>query len=202
MVPPMLRLRATIVPLLIALLVAPASAGETDARTNRAAMKHYDRGLKLYMSSDFSGARDEFQAARDLVDAPQFLFNLAQCARNLGEHEDAVKLYEEFLLRMPEAPNRAKVEEYVAAERALLPVEPPPPPKVEAPPPPPKVEPPPPPPPAPPTTRLWQRKWFWYAAGGAAAVVLIVLTVGLSVGLSGTSGTELGLRDLGTLVRF
>lgn len=199
----MLRLRAALVCFLIAALVGPAQAGDPTAKTNRQAMKHYEKGLKLYTASDFTGARDEFHAARELVDAPQFLFNLAQCARNLGEHEDAVKLYEEFLLRMPEAPNRAKVEEYIAAERALLPVEapPPPPPKVEAPPPPPPPAPPPPAPPPPPTP-IWKKPWFPYAAGGAAAVVVVVITVGLVVGLSGTSGTQLGVRDLGELVRF
>jgi tetratricopeptide (TPR) repeat protein len=178
---------------------APAWGGES---AKAAAKRHYEKGLKLYTQSEFAGARDEFQAARELVDAPQFLFNLAQCARNLGDHDEAIALYEKFLERMPAAPNRAKVDEYLASERALIAPRPvPAKPKVEEPP---KIVAPLPPPPPPPATPpppsapkpAWQRAWLWIVVGGAV-VAAAGISVGLALGLSGTSGTELGVHDLG-----
>jgi tetratricopeptide (TPR) repeat protein len=186
----------------LAIGAGTARAGEVTAQARREARRHYEKGLTLYTASDFTAAREEFRSARALIDAPELIFNLAQCARNLGDHEEALALYQEFLARVPGAPNRARVEEYVAAERALLkPVAPP----VEKPvvqEPPKVVTGPAPAPPAPPPQRpVWKRPWFWIVVGGAA-LAAAGLAVGLALGLSSPVGTELGVRDLGPLVRF
>ncbi len=109
---------ALAIAVMLAALAPAVRAGEGSAR--REAMRHYEGGNKLYADSDFLGAREEFLAARALVDAPELLFNLAQCARNLGDHDEALDLYRQFLERKPDAPNRARVEEFIAAEEALL----------------------------------------------------------------------------------
>lgn len=67
--------------------------------------------------------------------------------------------------------------------------------------------PPPPPPPPPPKEkpfleRLLRPPLVWIAGGAAAAVVILVVVIGLAVGLSGDSGTQLGVRDLGVRAWF
>src|SRR5262249_44458780 len=50
--------------------------------------------------------------------APELLFNIGQCYRNLGRYEEATKSYQAFLRVTPNAPNRAKVEALIAEMEA------------------------------------------------------------------------------------
>lgn len=62
------------------------------------ATQHYNMGR-------FEEACVEYQRAYDVFAAPQLLFNLGQCNRELGHHERAVFFFERFLEQMPDAPN-------------------------------------------------------------------------------------------------
>jgi tetratricopeptide (TPR) repeat protein len=89
---------------------APAVIAEDDIA---AARTHWQRGTRLYEVGDYREALDEFKAAHVAKPDPAFLYNIAQCHRQLGEAEQAITLYKRFLAASPNAPNRAEVERRV-----------------------------------------------------------------------------------------
>lgn len=110
-----------------------------------AAKTHYTEGLKRYNLGEFSKALDEFKTAYLAKPDPAFLFNIAQCQRQLGQFDDAARSYKAFLRESPDVPQaqREQVQKLItdmetaakeaAAHRALPPTETRPP-KAEAPP--------------------------------------------------------------------
>ncbi len=159
----------------VLLLVGVAGAEEARA----VAKSRYEQGLKLYNLTDYRGAREAFKAAYLAVPEPAFLFNLGQCARMLGETEEALRLYRNYLRAAGEVAQRAEVEQLIADQETLLRRR-----AEERPPvgiaPPPATSPPlvvsARPPSAP------SRRWIWIVVG--AAVVASALAIGLGVGLA------------------
>jgi tetratricopeptide (TPR) repeat protein len=162
--------------LLIALVftaLAARSAAADDAAT-RAAKLHFDRGEKLYALTRFSEALDEYQKAFEARPIPDFLFNIGQCYRNLGDYDSAIFSYRKYLTAAPDAPNRAQVEQLIGdlearkdrsdTRRLGLQRRPePPPPATDH------------PPDHPPDHPLYTRWWFWtgIAVVGAAGGVTV-----------------------------
>jgi tetratricopeptide (TPR) repeat protein len=102
--------------LTLAVAIAPAFApaiARADTAAERAAKRHYDRGRRLFDLQKFDEALEQFQKAYDADPLPDFLFNIGQCQRNLGDYEAAVFSFKKFLKLDPEAPNRAKVEKLI-----------------------------------------------------------------------------------------
>src|SRR6185295_7060570 len=62
-------------------LAARVAAADDPARDS--ARQHFERGEKLYAVTRFSEALEEYQKAFDAVPLAGFLFNIAQCYRNL-----------------------------------------------------------------------------------------------------------------------
>jgi tetratricopeptide (TPR) repeat protein len=81
--------------------------------TERAARRHYERGQKLFNLQKFDEALEQFQKAYDAKPIPDFLFNIGQCHRNLGDYESAIFSFKKFLKLDPEAPNREQVEKLI-----------------------------------------------------------------------------------------
>lgn len=94
---------------LCAVLVLARVAYADDPAT-RAAKRHFDRGQKLFTLGKFDEALDEYQKAFDASPIPDFLYNIGQCHRNLGNYEQAIFSFKRFLQLDPEAQNRDKVE--------------------------------------------------------------------------------------------
>jgi tetratricopeptide (TPR) repeat protein len=90
--------------------VAYADADDTGTRT---AKRHYNRGQKLFALQKFDAALEQFQKAFDARQSPEFLFNIGQCHRNLGDYEAAIFSFKRYLKLDPDAPNREKVEELI-----------------------------------------------------------------------------------------
>ena len=88
-----------------------AAADDPDLRT---AKRHFERGEKLYALTKFSEALDEYQKAFDAKPIPDFLFNIGQCYRNLGDYDSAIFSYRKYLKLAPDAPNRDKVEQLIS----------------------------------------------------------------------------------------
>jgi tetratricopeptide (TPR) repeat protein len=107
-------------PLLLALLLAVVShvavvgTARADDPAMRAAKRHYERGQKLFGLQKFDEALDEFQKAFDAKPIPDFLFNIGQCQRNLGDYDAAIFSFKRYLKLDPDASNREKVEELIA----------------------------------------------------------------------------------------
>ncbi len=203
----MMRPFLTIALLLLA-LASPAHADNRDKA--RAAFR---LGSQHYSLGEYKDALTAFKEAYRNYEDPSFLFNIAQCERQLDQRADAIREYRMYLVYAPDATNRedvrqliARLEQELTAERATKAA---PPPGVQPPKPEPAVAaaatPAPsltltaaaPPPRETPTYKKW---WVWTlvgvaVAGGAAA--------GLAVGLghSGAS-TPTASTSFGTVSPF
>jgi tetratricopeptide (TPR) repeat protein len=194
----------------LAVLLAFSIAGQARAQNpspEELARRHHERGTTFYNLGQFEEAISEFRKGYEQKGDPVFLLNIGEAYRQLGAHEKALFFYRRYLSAMPAAPNRAEIDEKVAAlqqlvdaqQRARSPAPPQPlPPRLTDGPPlvPSQTEnglvSHPPPPPGP----LWQRWWFWAGVGGLVAG-------GIAVGLlvSSAHQTKPPPTDLGT-VRF
>lgn len=96
----------------LACLAAARPAYAEDPAT-RMAKRHYDRGQKLFALQKFDQALEQFQQAFDAKPIPDFLFNIGQCHRNLGDYEAAIFSFKRYLKLAPDAPNREQVEELI-----------------------------------------------------------------------------------------
>jgi tetratricopeptide (TPR) repeat protein len=179
--------------LAVALAARVAAADDTATRT---AKRHFERGQKLYALAKFREALDEYQQAFDARPIPDFLFNIGQCYRNLGDYDSAIFSYKKYLATAPDAPNHAQVEQLIEdlqtkkdqedARRLALDRPPPPPAPAAAPAPTPA------PPPAPPSSgRIYTRWWFWTGVGVIAAGAGVA-TYELTRPGSGPPSTSLG----------
>ena len=94
--------------------VVKEEAPPTDART------HFERGQKFFENKKFRDALEEYKDAYQLDPQPAFLYNIAQCYRELGQAEQAKYFYEEFLLTGPEEAYQKKTEGYIDAMDDLI----------------------------------------------------------------------------------
>lgn len=101
--------------LALALAAAPALA---DRPPREVAREHFDRGQTLYNLGKLDEAIAEFEGAYELDADPAYLFNLAQAHRLRGNHPRALFFYRRYLDLSPDAPNRAEVQERIAALEA------------------------------------------------------------------------------------
>lgn len=102
--------------LCLVVAIAPGSlvpVAHADDPAERAAKRHYNRGQKLFNLQKFDEALEQFQKAYDAKPIPDFLFNIGQCHRNLGDYEAAIFSFKKFLKLDPEASNREQVEELI-----------------------------------------------------------------------------------------
>ena len=93
--------------------VASARVAYADESPTRVAKRHYERGQKLFGLQKFDQALEQFQKAFDAKPIPDFLFNIGQCHRNLGDYEAAIFSFKRYLKLDPEAANREQVEELI-----------------------------------------------------------------------------------------
>jgi tetratricopeptide (TPR) repeat protein len=173
---------------LLALLfaVSPRVAHAEDPAT-RASKRHFDRGEKLFALGKFDAALDEYQRAFDAKPIPDFLFNIGQCYRNLGDYQQAIFSFKKYLNLEPDAPDKDKVEKLIGeleekqerGEGQKLVGK--------------KEEPPPPPPPSE-HTPIYKKWWFWtgVAVVGAAGGVGVYEAT-----RPGAPGTTLGNIEFG-----
>lgn len=188
---------------LLATFFASQAVGppEADARRKRPpnkqriklARKLYKHGDRLYSLGRFAEAKAKFSKAYEVLPLPGFLFNIAQCHRQLDECPRAIFFFKGYIRKRPDARNRDLVlrlikecEQRIAEKKRLAaeekrrreeaerrrraitqPVV-----KVVPVPTPvgPKKD-------EPPVHRRW---WFWTAVGGS--VLAVALAVGLGVG--------------------
>ena len=70
--------------LVLALTLSVSRPAAADPRQE--AKAHYDQGVLYYKVGKFQAALDEYSRAYELFRAPEFLFNIGQCHKNLGDH--------------------------------------------------------------------------------------------------------------------
>jgi hypothetical protein len=94
-------------------LAATATAHADPAQAQR----HLQQGKRLYELGRFPEAIREFETSYKLSENPAVLYNLAQAHRRVGDAPRAIELYEAYLRHVPDAPNRAEIEERIEALR-------------------------------------------------------------------------------------
>jgi hypothetical protein len=181
--------------LFVLLLGGAARAAGPSVDDEKQARNLYERAEKNFDVGKFVDALADYQSAYEAKPLPGFLFNIAQCYRNMGNFERARFFFRRYLTLDPRAPNRRRVDELIAEmskqldaqAAAVAPTSGTAPPPVEAPPvvapltTPPSPTPPPLAPSAPsvasatptltakatPETRhpAWKRWWFWTGVG-------------------------------------
>jgi tetratricopeptide (TPR) repeat protein len=87
---------------------------DRDDRAMAAAKKRYYKGEKLFALGRFKEALVEYEAAFEASPLPEFLFNIGQCHRNLGDFRSAVFSFRKYIRLRPEADNRDAVEKLIA----------------------------------------------------------------------------------------
>jgi tetratricopeptide (TPR) repeat protein len=101
-----------------AVILFAASPAWADAKDD--AREHTKVAAQHYKLGRFRDALDEYSKAYELVPAAPLLFNIAQCWRNLGNHERAVFFLEGYLREAKaDAANRPIAQELVVEERRL-----------------------------------------------------------------------------------
>jgi tetratricopeptide (TPR) repeat protein len=195
--------------LAILTVFALAATAFADPTSDQLAKDHYARAKELVAKKQYAAAYDEFSVGYDLSDRPQFLFNMAECKRLLGDAPHARQLYQSYLQATPQGDladlARTRLAELGPPPAPVVAPAPPPPPA-----PPPTVAPAPkavdlqlhaePPPPAmpplvdhPASPPLWHRTSFWMGVG-AAVVVGTAVIYAATRGPSCTSPTCVDLR--------
>jgi tetratricopeptide (TPR) repeat protein len=128
--------------LIVAMVLSSAGLASADNKTAAAAV--FNEGQQKYAAGDYLVAADKFEAAFALDPDPAYLFNIAQAYRFGNACAKAGASYRKFLGAVANAPNAAKVQQYIeqaddcAAKQAAAqrPQPPPPDPIMQQPPPP------------------------------------------------------------------
>jgi tetratricopeptide (TPR) repeat protein len=100
----------TVILILCPILVASSANGEDRAAARAAFM----RASQHYKLGEYKEALVEFKAAYRNFEVSTFLFNIAQCERQLEMREEALREYRMYLAEAPDAPNRDEVREMIA----------------------------------------------------------------------------------------
>ncbi len=90
----------------------PAPLKEARTLTSQASVE-YDVG-------HFDQALDLYTRAYERYPKPALLFDIGQCHRQLGHYERAIFFYQGYLRGLPQAPNRALVEKFIADSQQQL----------------------------------------------------------------------------------
>ena len=118
--------------LTLLLLLSSAVAGAAPSRpvkgggTRKAAAQlveqaaaHFDRGNELYSQGRYAEAIEAFRASHTLAPHPFALFNIARCYQSLAQPDTALRYYHQSLALTKDPTQRAKVQQLIAALKAL-----------------------------------------------------------------------------------
>ena len=98
-----------------------ATAGPVWAQDlKQEAKARYTTGQSHYNLNEFKEALEDFKEAYRLFPDPVFLFNVAQCERQLGNLDEAIKFYRSYLRNKPKAPNRQEVLRRIDEMQAVI----------------------------------------------------------------------------------
>lgn len=108
--------------LLPALLLSRAPTARADDATDRAnsARALFERAETHFSVGELRPALRLYKKAYKTDPLPAFLFNIGQCHRYLGEHEQAIHAYRQFLRRAPGTKHRTTVEKLIRVSEEAL----------------------------------------------------------------------------------
>jgi tetratricopeptide (TPR) repeat protein len=88
---------------------APAAGAPADKQ----AREHFENAENSFNLGRFPDALADYQAAYEAKPLPGFLFNIAQCYRNMHSYERARFFFRRYLALEPHSPNRRLVEDLI-----------------------------------------------------------------------------------------
>src|SRR5262245_6983877 len=94
------------------LLVVTATAAHADDRAK--AREAFRLGRQHYALREYKEALTAFQEAYRNYEDPSFLFNIAQCERQLDHRAEAIRAYRMYLVNASDAGNREEVRQIIA----------------------------------------------------------------------------------------
>src|SRR5262245_57390238 len=100
---------ALLLPLLVPLLLLPASAQAEPENVTRAKQR-FAAGAQAYREARYKDAIDLFLEANKLDPHPELIFNVGQAWEKSGDVSNALRNYREYLRLLPGATDRATVE--------------------------------------------------------------------------------------------
>jgi tetratricopeptide (TPR) repeat protein len=80
----------------------------------------FAKGNQHYSLGEFPQALELYKRAYQIKPLEEFLFNIAQCQRKLGNHKEAIAMYQSYLVGVPDAENKPLVEDLIAESKAAL----------------------------------------------------------------------------------
>jgi tetratricopeptide (TPR) repeat protein len=95
------------------LVVATLLSASARAGDEKEARRLFERAELSFNVGKFGEALTDYQAAYEAKPLPGFLFNIAQCYRNMGNFERARFFFRRYLALEPRAPNRHRVDELI-----------------------------------------------------------------------------------------
>lgn len=108
---------------LLFLLLSPAALAQKKGEDDPALAEAKERFTKAethFRLREFESAIVELKEAYRLYPNALFLYNIAQCYRELKQYEEALSYYENYLEKSPKAKNRKEVEEYIKQVKAAI----------------------------------------------------------------------------------
>jgi tetratricopeptide (TPR) repeat protein len=94
--------------------LGPALRKFVEAATVDKAKALFAEGNQHYNLGEFTPALERYKLAYRVKPLPAFQFNIAQCHRKLGQFQEAVAMYQAYLVGVPNAQNKAVVESLIA----------------------------------------------------------------------------------------
>jgi tetratricopeptide (TPR) repeat protein len=110
-------LRPSLALAFLLVLGAASPARADDAATAR---EHYQKGTSFYDLGRYPEAIKEFEAAYEIKNDPALLYNLAQSHRLAGNSDQALHFYRTYLRYVPNAKNRAEIEDRIKQLEQLV----------------------------------------------------------------------------------
>jgi tetratricopeptide (TPR) repeat protein len=107
-------MRSIAIGLLIIVASAVASGDKEHAKI------FYRQGIQHYNLAEYEQALESFKSAYRELEDPSFLFNIAQCYRQVGDKAQAVRFYRTFLREVPAVENLEEVKQLIARLEAEI----------------------------------------------------------------------------------
>jgi tetratricopeptide (TPR) repeat protein len=105
---------------LMVLVSAAARGQSSDSAARQAAREHYQKGSVAYELGHYDTAITEYEAAYRAFNEPTLLYNLGQAHRLARHLTEALHFYKMYLIKVPDAPNRADVEARIDALQTAI----------------------------------------------------------------------------------
>jgi tetratricopeptide (TPR) repeat protein len=114
-----LSVLVTIVTLVFAAGIPSHALAQQKSLRDRAKV-HVGNGQALQEAKQYPEALSEYQQAYDLVPHPELLFNMGQVNRLMGEHAEAVRLYEKYLALEPNGRAADQAKQFIEESRTAM----------------------------------------------------------------------------------